>query len=205
MTKRVSELVFERDTAPYVVNGERLVSVTEALAIAGLIDFSGVPVDRLEEAALRGTMAHGFTAMIDRGEEVGSIPEAVQPYVAAYEKFRADTNFEAALIEHPMIHDRWKYAGTLDRFGPLNGSDCVLDLKCGATIPRWVGLQLAGYELVLERIRPPGSRRRKRFALRLKPDGTYSLQQFNDFSDRADFLSAVRIAQWQLKHGGYSL
>ena len=205
---RATELVFERDTSSYQVDGQRVVSVTEALAIAGLVDFSGVPVERLAEAAGRGRMAHGITALIDRGKPIDWIlfPEGVTPYVGAYERFRAETGFAPILIEHPVVNRIYRYAGTLDRLGWLNGEVALVDLKCGAAVPRWTGLQLAGYELAL----PPTMTELltfpvKRFALRLKPDETYSLVPFRSHSDRADFLAAVRVAHWQLQHGGWVL
>lgn len=195
---------FGRDVSRYKVGGYRVPSVTEALAIAGLIDFSGVPERILEAAAERGRLAHHVTALIDRGEDTGRITNEIQPYVAAYEKFRADTHFYPKLIEETVVSTKYLFAGTLDRFGWLNGEPALIDLKTSSQIARWIGLQLAGYAIALEE-QMGEITNLKRFALRLHAEGTYSLHRFRSASDRADFLAAVRIANYQLREGGVVL
>jgi hypothetical protein len=194
----------ERDTSQYVVDGKRVVSVTEALEIAGIVDLSGIPLRLLELARDRGKAAHRVTAMIDLGEDVGRISDDVKPYAEAWQRFRVDTGFKSDLIEYVVRHERLGYAGTLDRFGPLNGCETLIDVKCGYQPGAWTGLQLAGYDLALEYERYI-DKPSKRMAVSLKPDGTYSIQQFRKHSDRADFLAAVRVAQWLIRHGRVTL
>lgn len=197
----VLDLVRERDTSAYHLNGVRLPSVTECLALAGLVDFRGVPVRLLEEAARRGTLAHAAIAARNRGEAVGALPPDVEPYFGAYEKFCADTDFAPTLIEHPVLHLRYRYAGRLDAVGSLQGKLAVVDWKCTATVPAWTALQLAGYHLALGE----EHRETRRYALGLHADGSYTLHRYSNPSDAADFLACVRVAWWHLKHGGIAL
>src|SRR5687767_1776457 len=91
-----------RDTGAYVVNGERLVSVTEALNLAGLVSFEHVEADVLETARERGQRVAEMTAIMDRGYEF-NLPEddPTLPYLRSYVRFIGDTRFAAELIEHP--------------------------------------------------------------------------------------------------------
>jgi hypothetical protein len=170
------------------------------LALAGLVDFRGVPVRLLEEAARRGTMAHAAIAALLRGESARHEPD-VAGYVRAYERFEEDTGFVPELVEHPIVNARYRYAGRLDVAGKLNGRLAVIDFKCSASAPPWVPLQLVGYQLGLG----DAWRDSRRYALLLQPDATYKLVHFASPTDVADFLACVRIAHFQLRHGGISL
>lgn len=129
----------------------------------------------------------------------------VQPYFDAFIKFTMDTNWQVIRSEHTVISQRHAYAGTLDLLGELNGYAALIDIKCAATIAAWVGLQLAGYHLAFEDQEGELYPQMRRYALRLKRDGTYQLHPFRSSGDRGDFLAARRMAAWQLKHGGYYL
>lgn len=191
----------ERDTSRYEIDGKRVVSVTEALSIVGMVRFDGIPLRRLEEAARRGKMAHAITAAMDRGEPVGELPEAVRPYVSAYEKFRADSGFIPELIEHVVINATHRYCGTLDRVGILNGRRALIDLKCSSVLYRWVGRQLAGYELALQEEPTSELGSLARFSLRLLKDGRYRLDPHVNRQDRGDFLAAVRVSNVLIEDG----
>ena len=210
---QVGDSIFERlehDTSDYLVDGERVVSVTEALRIAGLVDYSGVSQEALLKGAERGTMVHAITAHLDGGCGANFTPgEALdtEPFVTAYMQFKQDTGFEPELIEHLVVSQKWRYAGRLDRTGLMGRTassrqHVLLDLKTGNSMPAWVGLQLKAYEIVLGE---GGYGSTHRYALRLQDNGRYFLHRYNDASDRADWLAALRISQWQLRHGGWSL
>lgn len=206
-TRQAPQLSIDRDVSMYTIAGRRVPSVTEILAIAGVVDFSGVPEEWLAKAAERGRLAHRITAEIDQAQgEPPFVPEELKGYVDAWWKFRVETGFTASLIEHALVNQEHRYAGTLDRYGMVGATPWLIDLKTSAAIPRWVGLQLAGYELALRpALSVTEAARVKRAAVRLRPDGTYSLFHFADRSDFADFLAASRIAHFQLQHGGYRI
>ena len=200
------KIYLERDTSKYVIDGTRVPSVTEVLAIAGVIDFGGVPAHLLEAAAERGRAVHRVTALYDLGENPekdASFPR-VAGYLDAYKCFRRETRFSPTLCEHSVVSNEHRYAGTLDRLGKAKAA-CVwlVDLKTGTTLPAWVGLQLAGYELPARAL--VGTERIKRIALRLKADGRYTMTPYESRQDFPDFLAAVRLAHWKLTHQGITL
>lgn len=201
--KLAGEHLFERDTSRYVVDGVRVPSVTEVLWMTGFVDFSGIPVSQLEAARERGHLAHAAVAEF---ETLGAtlVSDEIQPYLAAYQLFKKQTGFEPELVETPLVSKRHDFAGTLDLFGPLYGDDTLLDLKTSAVVASWVGMQLAGYG-VLVRENMPHVARVKRAALRLLPDGTYRLDPFKNVEDRGDFLAALRVTHRHLRTGAWKL
>ena len=188
--------------ARYIVDGVPFISVTEVLREAGLVDFSMVPAGLLEAARIRGTRVHRLTELIDRGDTQLDVDDDMLGYVDAYERFRKEVPFEIQLIEKEVWSKHYRYAGRVDRVGLLNGHPSILDYKTGLTVEWWEGLQLAGYEVCLANyptvIKPDV--RHRRYALHLRPDGTYKLVRFESRSDRPDFLAAVRIANLRRRH-----
>ena len=185
-----------RDTSLYVIQGIRVPSVTEVLEIAGFTDWAHVPPNVLEFAAVRGRDVHDWLEGVDAGVLDGLEPDPrIAAYVAAYQQFKEDSGFKPELIEHVVLNEAYGYAGTLDRTGILrNGERWLLDLKTVATVTPESALQTAGYAACLEEPH-------RRGVLQLRKDGTYKLHPYSDRNDIHDFLSAVRVAHWKLKHG----
>ena len=186
-----------RDTSKYRgPDGRRWPSVTEVLSIAGLVDFAGVPPDVLEAARQRGQDVHEWAEAIDLGLlSDDQEPDArVASYVAAYRAFKRETGFEVLASEQVVRNESYRYAGTLDRIGFLNGRRVLVDLKTSVSIAPWIGLQLSGYELALPE-------RHQRYALHLLRDGSWKLVPFTSREDAHDFLAAVRLAHYRLRHG----
>ena len=135
-------------------------------------------------------------------DEASLAPEIV-PYVDGYREFKAKTGFRPVLIEtrvgHPM-----GYAGTLDRVGWLNDRLVQIDLKSGQ-LPKWAGLQTAGYETALKwmiehMLIPMPAFPEARFALQLSKDGKYKLHPLTNRSDEADFYAALQVHQWKARN-----
>jgi hypothetical protein len=193
-----------RDTAQYMVAGQRVPSVTEALDLAGLVDFSDVPPDRLEWARARGQDIHGWTAIIDEGYAGDeSPPWDITGYVDAYLRFKNESGFAPELIEHVVINETYHYAGQLDRTGKLNGKKALVDIKAVAKVGPATSLQTKAYALCLDEPH-------NRYALQLKPDGTYRLHSYplkgrTESVDRDDWYAALRMAYWKLTYMGETL
>jgi hypothetical protein len=67
------------------------------------------------------------------------------------------------------------YAGTLDRTGSYrDGSSVILDIKTSSQIKDIVGMQLAAYAECLD-YKPT-----RKVCVQLKPDGTYTIREFNE-------------------------
>jgi hypothetical protein len=189
-----------RDTSKYVLRGVRVPSVTEVLDIAGLVDWSMVPPGVLEEAAERGTRVHEWLQLIDEGwlDPMTEPDEDVRGFTSAYLRFKDETGFAPELIEHTVLNETYAYAGMLDRTGKLNGERVLIDLKTVRQVAATTALQTAGYAACLGELH-------RRFALQLWPDGNYRLVPYTDRNDTHDFLAAVRLAHWRIKHQGVKL
>ena len=165
---------FDEETHTYTLYGHVIPSVTQ------IIRFLDVDVDKSrpwlrDEAARKGTIVHEACALIDYGEPdvLELIPSDVQGYVMAYLHFLQDNPCEWKYIELPSWCD-YKgtyYAGTIDRYGLMNGVPVLLDIKTGsAGIKMRHTAQLTGY-----RNFPGIDKDCFLYILYLKRDGTYKL------------------------------
>lgn len=161
-----------------------------------------VPPGVLEEAAGRGQRVHEWTELLDQGFLSASDEpdDDIAGFIEAYLRFKAESGFVPEHIEIVVINKPYRYAGTLDRTGTLRGEPLktMVDIKTGQSVPASAAVQTAGYAFCLE-----GAYRRH--ALDLFPDGSYSLVPYNDRNDIHDFLAAVRVAHWRIKHQGVTL
>lgn len=78
-----------------------------------------------------GTALHSFTELIDRGEHIAHVPEALQPALRSY--VRETHGIRWLAYEQFVVNDEHEVAGTADRFG--HRADWrlprVLDVKTG--------------------------------------------------------------------------
>lgn len=203
------ECLFDRDLHAYVdEDGSRRMSVTQALRIAGVIDFSMVPPDVLAHAQVRGTLVHEACALIDKGESLDdfTIPGECVPYIDAYLLFSKEMRYvpDADWIEQPMIVELYGHrVGMMpDSVGLINGVLTVIERKATASKhPAW-SLQTAGYATGLKRVGLPI---RQRMAVQLLPTGRYRLDPHEDESDYDSFGDVYRTAAWKLKRNLASL
>ncbi len=174
----------------YSLDGRELISVTQALTEASLID------DRwyTEEASARGTAVHGAIQRlhdINDGNPSRDLAADDCPYFDAYVTFLEASGFLVEGSEERVCDPLVGYAGTMDLRGRLpkfqTGVD-VVDIKTGS-VPPWVGYQTAAYARLV-----PGDVKR-RWALNLKGDGTYRLLPLITRTDEKVFLAALLVAQ----------
>jgi hypothetical protein len=150
----------------YRLDGRRLISVTQALSV--LDDRWKVDPFYLE----RGRIIHLCTEYLDWDElDLQTVDDQILPYFNAYVKFQEETKFKVGLVECPLWHPQYFYAGKIDRTGDLNGDHVLIDLKSGAKT-RVDELQVVAY---WELCRANNIPVKKQFALYLKDSGTYSL------------------------------
>ena len=188
----------------YWLEGDRLPSVSEI--IAPLVDYSMVPEDRLAFAKDRGTAVHKACELDDLGtlDESSVDEEHVLPYLQAYRKFRTECEFEPEIIERPYYCKTLRVAGTPDRGGTMllpsstgrkRRVTAVVDLKTVAEMKPVIGVQLAGYALLMER---NGFVPEARIGLQLRKDGTYRVRTFGN--EVPTFLSLRNLWSWRQKH-----
>lgn len=113
----------------------RLPRVTAVLADLGLgPDLSRVAPDVLEVARERGAAVHRAVEALTYGyyDEADVHPDAA-PYVAAYQKFVAESGFQPIAAEIEVTHPVWRFRGHPDVIGWLNGRRGVIDVKTGVS------------------------------------------------------------------------
>lgn len=198
----MSDFTFDAPTHTYRVDGHMVPHVTGI--IAAVESFYGVPPATLEFASERGRAVHLACELLDQNDlDESSIDPEVAPYLAAYRAFIEDAKPEWSAIEKPVYCVRYRYAGTLDRVGILRGlkgsPQAVVDIKCVAGLSPATGLQLAAYEAADRNDQRKAIR--ARYALQLRPDGTYRLVPYDEPTDYAVFLAQLTVSNWCARHG----
>jgi hypothetical protein len=197
-------LTFDEARHEYRFNGELIPSVTGVLK--PLVDYSGIHPDVLKRASELGTLVHKTTELYDEGVlDEDDLDPILRPYLDGWKLFRHEVGFVPDTIEKRMYHPTFRYCGTSDRTGAIRGHKAVVDIKKMMTLGPVIGPQLAAYK---EMHNLEGAGIEKRFALGLRPDGTYRLQEFADPSDLPCFMSLLTmmraqetINNWRAKHG----
>ena len=169
----MAKLLFYDDTHRYTVDGEEVPSVSELVRFITRELYSDAPQYMVDNAATRGTKVHKATEAIDKFGSV-EIESDIAPYVQAYVQFLKDKNPEWKKIEWAVCNEKL-YAGTVDRFGWMDGKPVILDIKTTQSIS---GLhkvsyraQLNLYKLAVWKEEPV----EELWILQLKKDGTYKL------------------------------
>jgi hypothetical protein len=190
-------LTFDEPSHTYKWNGTPVPSVTTILS--PLIDYSMVNPEVLERGRQLGSAVHRMTELHDLDDlDESSLSPDMKKYLIGWKKFREDTGFVPDTIEKRMFHPKHHYCGTSDRTGVIRGQKAVIDIKKMMSLGAVIGVQLAAYQ-AMHNLEDAGITHR--YALGLRPDGTYRLQQFNNPSDFAVFLSLLNIRNWKAKNG----
>jgi len=95
------------------------------------------------------------------------------------------------LCEERLASNVYRFAGTIDHIGYLDGHFCIIDVKTSVVASAATGIQLAGYEILLS------ARGARRFALHLQDNGNYKLIEYKDRNDRNIFLAALALWIWK--------
>lgn len=188
-------LTLEESTHVYRWNGKVVPSVSQIIAPLYEGAFDGIKAEVLERKRTLGTALHYATELLDRDQlDEDSIDTAIRPYLDAYVRAKAERNMQWTVIEEPRYHHTLRYAGTIDRYGTVDGEPAVVDFKTVATLHAAVGVQLAGYESLMQTGRPM-----KRYALQLLPTGEYRLVEYKSPDDRAAFMACLALFNWKQK------
>ena len=183
------EVVFTESDHSYRVGGARYPSVTQVIADMGLY---GNAADYFTEwSRERGSFVHRIIQWHLSGElDEATIDPALAPYFDAWRRFEQEAGYVSDACEKVMASDFYKFAGTVDHIGHLNGYYCIIDVKTGALSPA-TAIQMGGYEILMK---SPGIRR---FGLRLMDTGKYSLKEYKDRQDSKIFLAALSVYYWK--------
>lgn len=181
----------------YWLGDRAFVSVHEILGVLGLLpDFSNLP----ESYRHRGKEVHRACEEIDAGTfDIASIAEDYWGYIDAYRKFVNATNYRPFKWEIKLCDVDVGYAGTLDKVGYLHGTLGILDIKTSAVLDAATELQLSAYASLWKRNfrRVPA---KWKYALQLKPDGTFNLVTKYTKTPERKWKSYLEVYQWKVRH-----
>ena len=175
----MDDLVFYEKSHIYMLDGERIPCVSDLCRFLHREIYKDAPPWQLEAAADRGTAVHKATEDLDKTGRA-EISDDYAPYLEAYAAFLREHDVEWELIEHPDYHPVHGYAGTIDRYGTVDGIKTLVDLKTTYTVYKPLcSASLNLYRLILEARQKTVERL---LIVHLKKDGTYKLIKF-DFDD----------------------
>jgi hypothetical protein len=116
----------------------RVASVTQVLSASGVGGYDiyrmmqATAPEKLRAAADRGSKVHTATELYDNGLlDWDALDETIVPYVQAYISWLDWTRFEPLSVERMVYHERFRYAGRLDRIGRIGEDKWVVDIKSG--------------------------------------------------------------------------
>lgn len=154
----------------YMLEGERIPCVSDLCRFLHREIYKDAPLWQLEAAADRGTKVHAATEALDKTGRA-EIEDEYLPYLQAYVKFRQEHDVQWELIEYADYHPELRYAGTIDRYGLVDGIRTLLDIKTTFTVYKPLcGASLNLYRLILEAREKQVERL---MIMHLKKDGTY--------------------------------
>lgn len=180
---------FDEERHIYTVDGKTVPSVTHITRFLS-VDLMTANTWARDAAAERGSRVHAITACIDYGE-MPDVEEDIAGYVDAYLRFLNDYHVEWDGIERIVYNVTFGYAGTVDRFGKIDGIPAVLDIKTSAAlhVPQ-VSAQCAAYERALWEMTAVT---RAICALRLAKDSTYEFRNLDKYNGYELFRSCLTI------------
>lgn len=185
-------LTFDEATHTYRLDGVVVPSVTTIMK--PLYNFDFVSELTLEIASKRGVEVHKACEMYDLDDLDESSLDGWKwiNYFKAWKRFREESGYVPHLTEKQVHHPTLKFAGTLDSAGVMNGEEVVIDRKTTASLSSAIGVQLAAYDEAL-RQEDPKQPKRKRYAVQLRPDGTYRLQPYEKSTDWTTFVALINL------------
>jgi len=135
-----------------ILSKPALVPWANKLGLAG-IDSSKY----VDEKAAIGTLAHEMIADYLRGVETDTseyskvqIDQAENATLAFFE-WEKNHHIEPVLVEEPMVSEAFRFGGTIDCLGTVNGELCLVDFKTSSGIFPEMMTQVAAYrQLLLE-------------------------------------------------------
>lgn len=169
------------------------ISVTEALAAAGCVDYAWAT----EAGKWRGSEVHRAVDLFDC-DRLRDTPAPIAGYLSAWKRFKREHRVVILESELSVQSIELDVTGRLDKIALVERERSVIDVKLGEIQPA-VRLQLALYAHLHE-----PDRWLQRLAVQLKPDGTYRMNHWPTLVfpiDLVDAKAAVRVARWRIKNG----
>ena len=198
---------FDEEKHEYSVGGVKVPSVSEILAPLSAERYRGLNPSMLAQAAERGRAVHEATEAIDYGLDPEIDPE-IGGYIKAYFDFIRDYRPDWEMIEKIVHFQRIEddipfYCGTVDRYGIIDKTPYVVDIKTYASLTTdsqlTASCQTALYRDALDQTASQvlmSWTKVHRAILHLKKDGTYNFVDLDEWDDKHGFNS--RDTAWLL-------
>lgn len=171
----MATLLFFDQGHKYTVDGQELPSVSELCRFLSREIYGDINQYTLDAAADRGTRVHKATEALDLYGKV-DVDDDILPYLQAYLNFRKEHQVTWEKIEYAAYHPEDGYAGTIDRYGLLDGKRAIVDYKTTAVIHK--PLCAATLNLYRRTMVRNGFQVDALFILQLKKDGKYRMVEF---------------------------
>ena len=173
----MDDLIFIAEKHEYITaDGKKLSSVSEITEPMSLMLYKSVDPEVLAIAAMRGSAIHEATVILDE-HKIAEVSAELGGFVQGYADFVHDhsARWIRKYTEQPMRY-KDEYAGTIDRFGDVDGKKTLVDIK---TCSRIAKKNLSVYEVQLNLYRRMLEAHEEKveqmFILHLKKDGKYKL------------------------------
>ena len=174
---------FDEEKHEYTIDGEKIPSVSEIISPLTAERYSELNPYMVRAAAERGKMIHEACEAIDYGLGLPELPPEAEGYVRAYLDFLRDYFPKWEMVEWIVAYQKDGkplYAGTVDRYGYIDGSKSVVDIKTYASLTA-ESMMTASLQTELYRLAIDSMARMKRYILHLKKDGNYRLVDLDKF------------------------
>ncbi len=145
---------FKREKGHIIENKwfPRVTSIIEVKAKPGLYKFYAESVSFEEAnrkkglAGSEGSKIHTAIEKILVGEEI-TIEKELEPSIIAFKEFMKQNEIIAdkTYVEKRILSNQFKYTGTFDFIGYVNGKFSVVDIKTSSSIYKDYGLQTSAY------------------------------------------------------------
>ena len=199
MVIAMSKVQFDESTHTYTLDGKELPSVTHIIRYLAVDKANNADQNMAMIARERGSAVHEATVMYDySGDIPDDFPAEYAPYLEAYVQFVRDYKPGWELIEHQMGNATLGFAGTLDRFGFIDGKLCILDIKTRykVDIPSLSAQLTAYHDLLLnEQFERLENANIRHLGLQLMRTGKYRLYETDSEKGSDLFYSCRRIYQ----------
>lgn len=194
----MSELEYIGDRHIYFLDGKQIPCVSYLCRFINREIYQNTPQWQMEAAAERGTRVHAAAELLDKSGST-EIEEEYLPYLEAYAAFLREHDVNWELIEHAGFHPDFLYAGTVDRYGVLDGKRTLVDIKTTYTVHKPLcAASLNLYRLILEANGYPVE---QMAILHLRKTGKYRLIPFEADNDIPYALLILQKLTYKRKRG----
>lgn len=192
-------LTFEPAGHVYRLDGAVVPSVTQVLA--PLYDLDRIPRDVLERKRQIGE-ALDEIIVLDLADDLdeSTVDPELSGYFEAFRRFRVEKKFVAAAVQQRVASLKWRFAGTPDALGLIEGEPALPDWKATYSMHPAVALQTAAYVQACIEMGSP-EKNIKRYGVQFCPDGRYNIEPYTSKTDFNIFLSLLSVHNWRARNG----